>query len=72
MEPENLLPIINLLKLSWSFHERYVTILALTIAIPIVDFLSLHLTKLINNIHDHKFGQWYGIFGMVLVFLVFT
>ena len=32
------------------------TIFALTIALPIVDFLSLHFTKLINNIHGRKFG----------------
>ena len=40
----NLLPIINLSKLSWWFHEQYVNILALTIALPIADFLSLHFT----------------------------
>ena len=42
--------------------KQYITILALTITLPIVDFLSLHFTKLINNIHDCKFGQWNGIF----------
>ena len=40
----------------------------LTIALPIVDFLSLHFTKLINNIHGSKFGQWNEIFEMVPVF----
>ena len=44
----NLLPIINFSKLSCSFHEQYVTILALTIALSFLasDFLSLHFTNI--------------------------
>ena len=34
----NLLAIIDLSQLSRSFYERYVIILALTIALPIIDF----------------------------------
>ena len=43
-------------------YWRHVTILALTIALPIVEFLSLHFTKLINNIHvwSMEWNFWNG------------
>ena len=38
--------------------KQYVTILALPIALPIVDLLSLHFTSLINKIYVHRL-EWY-------------